>query len=90
MRAGVPSAAGDALQMLPAMVPAFWTWSPPISLAAATRHLKSGGKPASTMSLQVVVAPMRQWVSCSVIPRSPRMPVTSRTPSRIECADRAA
>jgi hypothetical protein len=42
------------------------------------------------MSLQVVVAPMRQKPSCAVTPRSSRMPVTSSTASRIACALRAA
>ena len=35
---GTPSAAGEALQRLPAIVPRFWIWTAPISRAAALRR----------------------------------------------------
>ena len=57
---GVPSAAGEALQTLPATVPAFWICTPPTSRAAAFSASNSGGSSARMTSLQVVVAPIDQ------------------------------
>ena len=59
-RAGMPSAAGEALQMLPARVALFWICTPPISRAASFSPSNRGGNLASIRSVQVVVAPIRQ------------------------------
>ena len=72
-RLGMPSAAGEALQTLPAIVARAWIWSPPIASAAARSPSKSGGRSASTMSVQVVSAPIRQPPSTASTPRSRSM-----------------
>ena len=51
---GTPSAAGDALQTLPAIVPRFWIWTAPMSRAATFSASKAGGRSAIAISLHVV------------------------------------
>jgi hypothetical protein len=85
----MPSAAGEALQTLPATVPTFWICTPPTSRAAALRASKSGGRSARITSLQVVVAPIVQPDSLRRMPRSPSMrerSSTGRTIGRPTCA----
>ncbi len=41
-RPGTPSAAGEALQMLPAKVPAFWIWRPPTSRRGLLQAVEQG------------------------------------------------
>ncbi len=64
------SAAGEALQTLPARVPAFWICTPPISRAASFSPSKQGGRSARMRSVQVTPAPMRKWVGVMSIRRS--------------------
>ena len=66
IRHGTPSAAGDALQILPTTVAAFWIWAEPTSHAACFSISHAGGKSARMTSLQLAAAPMRipdefQW-----------------------------
>ena len=58
-RQGTPSAAGDALQMLPPSVPAFWICMPPTSRAASLSPSNRAGSGCLRRSDQVVSAPMR-------------------------------
>ena len=61
--AGTPSAAGEALQILPATVPVFWIWTEPTSRAACFSASKAGGSGCAMMSVQLVRAPMTRWVA---------------------------
>ena len=56
---GTPSAAGEALQRLPATVARFWIWIEPTSRAAAFSASKQAGSGVAMSWLQVVPAPMR-------------------------------
>jgi hypothetical protein len=67
---GTPSAAGEALQRLPARVPRFWIWIDPTSRAAALSASKGAGSGAARISLQVVRPPMRISLSATVMPLS--------------------
>ena len=53
---GMLSAAGEALQILPAMVPIFCICFPPTSLAASLRQSNNSGKSPLIMSDQVAIA----------------------------------
>ena len=75
------SAAGEALQTLPARVPAFWICTPPISRAASFSPSKQGGRSARMRSVQVTPAPMRKWLGVISIRRSAAMAVMSSTSS---------
>ena len=63
----MPSAAGLALQRLPAMVPAFWICMPPIWRAAAFRGANCGGSGVAMRADQVVAAGMCQCVASRVM-----------------------
>ena len=78
---GTPSAAGEALQRLPPIVPAFWICSPPTSRAASWRPLNQGGRSARASVLQVVSAPIRQWSWHSAMPQSSPSRLMSRMSS---------
>ncbi len=80
---GTPSAAGEALQRFPAIVPAFWIWTEPTSRAAAFSPSKDAGNAARTRSLQRVAAPIRQPSGPRVIPRNPGNRVTSSIASPV-------
>ena len=80
-RFGTPSAAGEALQRLPTMVPAFCTCTPPTSRAAAFRPSKQAGSSARSRSVQVTRAPMCQRPPSSRMSRRPASAVMSSTSS---------
>ncbi len=86
-KAGTPSAAGEALQRLPATVPAFWICTPPTSRAAAFRPSNSGGSSASMQ-----VAPGRRGADPPALASAGcragrRCATMSSTSSSIACAD---
>ncbi len=78
------------MHRLPPMVPAFWIWVEPTSAAACFNPSKAGGRSAFATSLQSVVAPKRQAVAPREIPRSPAIPVRSKTGPGKVCACVAA
>ena len=73
----MPSAAGEALQRLPASVPAFWICTPPISRAASFSPSKQRRQIGAERSVQVTPAPMRKAVASVAIRRSAAMAVMS-------------
>ena len=77
--AGTPSAAGDALQRLPATVPRFWIWRPPTSWAASRTQSNHAGRSESIASVHVTSAPSSTRSGKRRIPASVSMPVMSRT-----------
>jgi hypothetical protein len=80
-RFGSPSAAGEALHTLPTTVARAWIWAPPMASAAALRPSNSRGNLASTRSVQVVSAPIRQPSPVCAMPRNPGSAVISSTSS---------
>ena len=87
-RGGTLSAAGEALQRFPAIVPRFCTCTAPTSRAAARNASKQRGREAAAISLQVVAPPMRTSSGENSIPRnsptretSMTAPLTLRLPS---------
>ena len=78
---GTPSAAGDALHRLPAIVPTFWIWIDPTSRAACFSPLNAAGRSAFTISVQVVAAPIVHPSFVRVMPRSSdRREISSKVP----------
>ena len=72
-----PSAAGEALQRLPAIVPRFWICTEPTSRAAALSASRAGGSGAAIISDHVVAPPIWIAPSCAAIPRISARPDTS-------------
>ena len=67
--AGTPSAAGEALQRLPATEATFWICTEPTSRAACFSASKAGGRGWRMSSVQVVRAPITICEAVSEMPR---------------------
>ena len=80
--AGTPSAAGEALQRLPATVPAFWICTQPTSRAACFSASKAAAACADDVGPAWCARRSRHASRVSAMPRSAARPLMSSTSSR--------